>query len=402
MSRVWIVSELYYPEQNATGRILTAIAEDAAAHFEVGVLTAQPTYDARGTKAPKQETRNGVAIHRVSSSTLDKNVLPFRLVNMVTLSAAMYFAALRLFARGDTVLVVTNPPSLPGLILRACRAKGAKCAILVHDVYPEVLVRTGLSTPGSKIVRSTAKSSRELFESVDRIVALGRDMKALVEGKATQLRAPIEIIPNYADLEDVGPRPRSENGLLVELGIESEFVVQHAGNMGRTHGIEVAVEAARKLQDENVRFLFIGSGAKRKWLDAQMVENVTVLDFRPREALNDGLNACDVALISFIPGMAGISVPSRMYNVMAVGKPIIGVTDDDSELAQVIREEEIGWVVSPDDPEALALAVREAKADPERLRLMGERAREAAERKYSRPTFMARYKALFESMLTSE
>ena len=120
MKRIWIVSELYYPEQNATGRIMTAIAEAMTEFYEVGAICAQPTYDARGTKAASQEIRNGVKITRIWGTTLDKNVLPFRLINAVTTSLSMYLTAMRLFRRGDAVLVVTNPPTMPPLVLKAC------------------------------------------------------------------------------------------------------------------------------------------------------------------------------------------------------------------------------------------------------------------------------------------
>jgi glycosyltransferase involved in cell wall biosynthesis len=176
--------------------------------------------------------------------------------------------------------------------------------------------------------------------------------------------------------------------LLAELGLgTNRFVVQYAGNMGRTHGIEVLLDAAVLLKEEaEYQFLFIGSGAKKSWLEEQVarhdLRNVTILPNRPRSDQNNFLNACDVAIISFLSGMAGVSVPSRMYNVMAAGKPIIAVCDSESELALVVREEDIGWVVPPGDAQAIAGVIRAAHSDRRRLTEMGERARVAAVTKY--------------------
>ena len=132
--------------------------------------------------------------------------------------------------------------------------------------------------------------------------------------------AVIELIPNWADLEDIAPSDRQENALLSTLGIADRFVVQYSGNIGRTHGIDTLLSAADRLRDDRVQFLFIGDGAT-------------------------SLNACDVAVVSLAPGMSGVSVPSRMYNILAAGKPIVAVADDESELARVVREEQVGWVV---------------------------------------------------------
>jgi glycosyltransferase involved in cell wall biosynthesis len=232
-------------------------------------------------------------------------------------------------------------------------------------------------------------------------------MKHLLESKQVPLRHPIQFIPNWADLDEVRPTPRENVPLLQELGIADLFIVQYAGNMGRTHGLESAIEAAAQLGIESgVHFSFIGGGAKKAWLKAEVSrrENlpVSVHDFFPLARLNESLNACDVALISFLPGMAGISVPSRMYNVMAAGKPILAVTDEDSELAMVIREAQIGWVIPPGDSTALVDAINEAKSNPQNLRDMSFRARRTAEEKYALAHIIGHYQGLFRELFSED
>lgn len=397
---MWILSELYHPEETSTGWIMTGIAEGLATRFEVKVLCSQPTYAARGTRAPTVEVRGGVEIRRCASSTLDKNRLALRALNVLSLSASIFYQALRRFRRRDLVLVVTNPPALPFLAAVAGWARGAPCVLLIHDVYPEALVAAGLLRRGGWGERLISRATRLLYRRMARVITLGRDMSALVAEKCPGVADRIVTITNWADSEMVHPRSRSGNGMLRELGLTEQFVLQWAGNMGRTHALEEVVAAAERCRDSGVHFLFAGAGAKKPWLEAEVARrrlpNVTIVPNQPRASSEVFLNACDVALLAVVPGMAGVSVPSRMYNILASGKPMIAMADPSSEVARVIEEEGVGWVVPIGDVEGLVAAIRDARSDPSALAAMGRNARRAAERTYSLASVMAQYVRLVE------
>jgi glycosyltransferase involved in cell wall biosynthesis len=211
------------------------------------------------------------------------------------------------------------------------------------------------------------------------------------------------VITNWADLEEIVPAHRAHNVLLKKLNLADKFVVQYAGNIGRMHGLEVLLEAAKILKERtDIHFLLVGSGAKKQWLESlakkEGLNDVSFLSPQPRSDLADVLNASDVAIISFIPGMAGVSVPSKMYNILAAGKPIIALVDHDSETAMVVREEQIGWVVPPERPDLVAAALEEASADRQCLLEMGKRARAAAEGKYSFQRVIESYRELLENV----
>jgi glycosyltransferase involved in cell wall biosynthesis len=387
-SLVWVVSELYYPEESATGYLLTRIAEGLAKQYQVRVLCGQPNYLSRGVRAPVTEVRNGVDIRRCPSTTWNKDILLFRLFNLVTISFSIFWEGVCNFRRRDVVLVVTNPPSLPFITVLACRVRGAKCLLLIHDVFPEALVAAGLVKPDALLTRMIGRITSLLYRSVERVVVLGRDMRDVVLKTKTVSDRRVVVIPNWADIDIVWPTPKKENTLLSELGLADKFVLEYAGNMGRTHGLETLVESAASLaEDKTTHFLFVGSGAKKKWVEQESerrkLENITVLPNKPREEQIVFLNACDTAIISFVPGMAGISVPSRMYNVLAAGKPILAVADESSELARVVREEGVGWVVSPNRPGEIVAAIRAAQANGSLVEEMGKRGRAAATEKYS-------------------
>jgi colanic acid biosynthesis glycosyl transferase WcaI len=308
--------------------------------------------------------------------------------------------------QGDVVIVVTNPPPLPSVALLAARIRRAQCVLLVHDVYPEVLVATGLLREDSLLLRLLRWFNRQLYPRFERVIVLGRDMQRLIESRFLPENKKATLITNWADIETISPKPRKENGLLKQRGLEDLFVIQYSGNMGRTHGLETILEAAVLLQQErSIHFLLIGSGAKRRGVETYLagarLKNVTLLPPQLRQELTETLNACDVAIVSFIKGIAGISVPSRMYNIMAAGKPIIAVADDDSELALVVREENIGWVVRPGDKTGLVEVIRNAQSAPRKLKEMGERARTAA-LKYSRSQVLESYKVLVDALLPGQ
>jgi glycosyltransferase involved in cell wall biosynthesis len=402
VNRVWIVSELYYPEETSTGHFITKIAEGLAAKYPVHVLCSQPTYAVRDQKAPTYEKLEGVFIHRCWGTKYNKDVLLLRLLNMVTITLSMLINAVRCIRAGDCVLVVTNPPVLPFALSLACYLRRSKCILIVHDVYPEVLIAAGISHKCSLLTRSLGWLTTILYDQMIRIVVLGRDMKSLVERNLPAGAQRIVIIPNWADLDFVQPLPRQNNLLLCQMGLEKKFVIQYSGNIGRTHGIEHLMNCAgQMLHESSIHFLIIGFGGKKNWLKQTIKKrkliNTTLMDYRPRSVLPISLSACDVTIISFVHGMAGVSVPSRMYNVMAAGKPIIAVADPDSELVLVVREENIGWVVSPGDIGGLRKVILEAKANPDLLVQMGQRARRAAETKYS----FERVKKAYTEMVAS-
>jgi glycosyltransferase involved in cell wall biosynthesis len=395
--RLWVVTEVYYPEETSTGYYLTRIAEGLTTDFEVKAICGQPNYSARGTVAPKHEVHKGVEIFRASGTTLDKNVIPFRLLNMLTLGASVFLKALRNFKSGDRVLVVTNPPSMPFIVAIASLAKGAAYSLLVHDNYPEILIAAGKSRPDSLLAKTMAYFNRWLYKHSSKIIAVGRDMEELLKRKTAGLDVPIATIPNWAELESVTPRPRESNQLLEELGLQDKFVFLYAGNIGYPNDVESIAECADMLRDrEDIHFIFLGAGAKRKWLETEIAKrdlrNITLLDPRPRSDQNIFLNACDVALVSLVTRMVGVSMPSRTYNILAAGKPILALVEPNSEVARVVDEEGVGWITRPGDAEGLKQTVLEIVQSRERLAGMGEAARRAAETKYSVEVALTRYR----------
>ncbi|MDD2582671.1 MAG: glycosyltransferase family 4 protein [Desulfuromonadaceae bacterium] len=391
---IFLVSELYYPEETSTGYILTKIAEGLAETFPVQVVTGPPDYS--GLKASsKSEIRNRVRIERVGGLNLNKNKIASRVVRSIALSFKLAVKMLKMLKKGDTVLVVTNPAPLLVFMCLVCRVKRSSLVILVHDVFPENLQAAKLLQSDSIWCRILTRLFNTVYKSSSHIIVIGRDMKALMMRKINGNYPEITVITNWADTADIHPEERSSNRLIKNLQLESRFIVQFAGNIGRVQGIEQIVLAAEILKNENVHFIIIGNGAKKVWLveqvAARQLTNITVLDTMPRSDQQHFLNACDVGLISLTSGMTGLGVPSKTYNILAAGKPVIAVVDPSSEVGLLVREEKVGWIVASADPEELASIIREASKF-QGLCEMGRKSREIAESKYSHCKIIEKYR----------
>lgn len=394
---ILVVSELYYPEETSTGYILTKIAEGLAENFSVSVLTGPPDYS--GLKeAPKAEVRNKVKIVRVSTPNLSKDKILSRLIRSIFLSLKLAAKTIMMTKKGDTVFVVTNPAPLLILMSLICRLKRTSLVILIHDVFPENLHAAQLLKNDTILYKFFVRLFNAVYRASDHVVVIGRDMEKIMKAKIKTNHPEISIVPNWADTADIHPGDRSSNPILKKLNIENKFVVQFAGNIGRVQGIEQMVSVAEMLKDENVHFLFVGNGARKNWVieetKSKKLTNISFIDFLPRKEQQNFLNACDVGLVSLAPGMTGLGVPSKTYNILAAGKPVIAIVDAPSEIGLLIKEENIGWVVPPSNAEALAAAIREA-SQSKTLSEMGLRAREVAEKKYSLDAIVKKYNNVF-------
>lgn len=399
--RLWVASELYYPEETSTGYFLTAIAEGLTGSYEVRAIAGRPAYDKLGIAVAQRERHHGVDIHRLPGVHGGKDRLIRRGFNLVVFAAAAFLFALRHFRRGDFALVVTNPPALPFAIYAAAKLRGAKTILLVHDVYPEILAATKFLTRTSWLYRLLDSAFAGLLRRCDRVVVLGRDMRELLAAKMGNRADRLTIIPNWADVELVTPATRDANLLRADLGLDGKFVVQVSGNIGRTHDLDVILEVAAVLrQNQAVRFLLVGQGGKLASIDAAIADrglaNVTVLPRQQRDQLATMLTCSDLTIIPFVDNMLGLSVPSRMYNIMAAGVPIAAVADPRSELALVITETGCGWVVPTGD--ALAALIARLATAPAEARSRGDAGKFAVEASYTFAVIIAAYRRLLDDL----
>jgi len=403
--KVWVVSEVFYPDEQATSHYMTHIAEGLAGTHSVHVMCALTANRPDGTPPPQHEIHNGVSINRFRVPRLDKNRLIARVANTFFVTLAIFFVALVRVSRGDVVLAVTNPPLIPVLLAVVCKLKKAQFILRVDDIYPDAMIAAGIVQQNSLVVRVARYAVRATYNLATHIVVIGRDMLQVVSRSLSKDHDKISVIPNWADLDTIDPTDRTSNPLLAKVGLTEKFVILIAGNIGRVQGIDTIVNAAIKMKNNSeIQFMFVGSGAKEAWVRSMISEhglqNITLVPNQPRSQQSIFLGACDVALLSLKENMYGIGVPSRLYNYMAAAKPVIAVVDPKSEPALVIQEEKIGWVVAAGESEALVKAILAAQAKSPELIEMGSRARAVAEQKYFMGSVVSMYQSLMDRVIS--
>lgn len=397
--QAWYFCERFYPDDTSTAHYSWHIARSLAEAWPLTAITTLMDDTDLGDDAGM--TVDGVRIVRIARASHLAPNLPGRAWRGVKFAAAAAWYAWRHVRRGDVVLLVTNPPILPIFLLPAANARRATGILLVHDVYPDALVAARLVRRGGIVERLLGWVLRRPLAWSDAVVACGRDMMELLSQRVRpQDQSKVCFIPNWADDREIAPGSKAGNPFLLEASLSERFVVQFVGNIGRMQPIELLVEASDRLRDRcpEALLLFFGSGARLDWLKRESAQrgrdNVRWAGSFPRSQQSEFLAACDVAYVGLIPGMAGVGVPSRLYNVLAAGRPVIAQVAAESEVGRVVREERVGWVVPPGDVDALVTAIVDAYGKPSELRAMAIRARRAAEGRFSRDVTLAKYQAL--------
>jgi glycosyltransferase involved in cell wall biosynthesis len=326
---------------------------------------------------------------------------------LIKRAAAISLFALRSFystflqaKRGDIVFCVTSPFTLPYAVMVAARLRRAAAVLLIYDLYPEALEMAGLIRTGSITSRMIRFANESMFRALDAIIVIGRDVKKLLlayEGVAPQR---ITFIPNWP-LVPMGYREtRSDNPY--RHGHHSQLVVGLSGNLGFTHSPNTVFRAAQLLKDDpDIHLILSGWGVGWNELQdlqaANRLDNVTMLNPVIESELVEFLAAADVWVIPYRRNVAGVSVPSRLYNLLAIGRAVIVAAEPYSEASMIVRENEIGWVVPPEDPDRLADAIRRASSDRAATLQKGRRAAEVA-RNYSSASALSQYSTLIHGL----
>ena len=395
MGKLWIISEYYYPIVTSTGYYVTEIAEFLAKKgCDVNVIATGQRYNETTVyQIPKKEIHNGVLIERVLSREIDKNNFFKRAIRLLFASFQLFLLVLRRVKRNDKILLVTNPAFLILLMPFVGLIKGVKYNLLVHDIFPENLLAIGKIKASSLGYRCLKKAFDIAYRRTEQCISIGRDMTEVLKRKIG--KDTIVMIPNWSDNDRVCPQKKEDTDLYRELGID-KFVFMFAGNLGHVQGLDNLLKAIDMIDNEGMAFLFIGGGAKANAVKeyADKHDHVIYKGFQDRSNQNDFLNACDVAIVTLNDGMYGLGVPSKSYNMMAAGKPILYIGAKDSEIALCIQEYQLGWVVEPDNPIELAKTMSLIYEGREKWGYMKQNSRKVAETVFAKDIILEKYYSL--------
>ena len=335
---------------------------------------------ARSRLMVQRESRLGVTILRANGTRFRPRRFSGRAANYLTYFASANLASLRI-DRPDVVVALTDPPIIGLSALWTARRAGAAFVFLCEDIFPEVAAL--LEDFHNPLVNRTLdRINRHLLRRADAVVALGSRMRSrLVDEKGADASR-VHVIHNWADCEAIVPGEK-DNAFTRAHGLGDRFVLMHSGNVGLSQNLDVLIAAADRLRSKpRLVILIVGEGAKRASLEQDVLRrglsNVRFLTYQPKDALHDSFASADAFLVALRPGIEGFIVPSKLYGILAAGRPYVAAVDPTCEAAEIARQYHCGVLAAPDSPDDLADKIAALHDDPAAVRVMGRNARAAA------------------------
>jgi len=391
---ILLLNQYYPPDTSATAKMAAVVAEALARRHKVTVVAGRPSYDPEETypyALLRRDARNGVVVERVGSTAYPRHRMRRRLSNYLTYLALALPRALAI--RPDVVLAMTDPPvaGIAGAFVG--RLARRPFVYNIRDMYPDMALGGDIVRPGHW-VRRWEQMHRAALKRATRVIVLGDDMRERILAKGV---APERVVVVRDGTTPPACLPAEDDPLVGEIRSGFPFVALHAGNLGFYGAWHTLLKAGEILGHENIGLVFIGDGANRKALEAEAARlpNVRFLPFRPVEQVPQVMMAGDVHIVTVKRGLEGVVVPSKLYGILAAGRPVLSVADARSDAARIVLESGCGLTADPDDPLAVAAAIRDLRTDQRRLAEMGRRAREAAQ-KYVRVNELQRFVKVVE------
>ena len=384
--KILVIQQHFYPEVAATGQLLLDLCEDLVkAGYKVKVITGNPTeipQEVQRRNILRKENYKGIEIFRLKNTAFDKYRMAGRVLNYLSFHFLIFFHML-FYERPDLVFVLSTPPfiSFSGLILKIF--KRSKVIYNVQDLFPDLAVELG-KLKNKQFIGFLKKLSELIVRKVDKVVVVGEYMERKIRGEllretrvgvgpsasgsanAGVKNDHIITIHNWANGDRIKVLKNEDacaenNYLKKKWGLEGKFVVLYSGNIGYLHEFDTIIAAAEYLAKEGMEeivFVFIGEGVKKEYIERKVKEkglnNVLFFPFQPRAILKYSLGLAGVSLVTLEKGFEGMVVPSKIYGILASGRPIIAVVGRESEVTEIIRKGRCGEVVKIGDYKALS------------------------------------------------
>jgi colanic acid biosynthesis glycosyl transferase WcaI len=393
-----LLLNLYYPpDTSATAKMAQTVVEALSSKHEVTVLCGRPSYEPterRAWRLFRTERVGRVRVIRTGSTDFPRKDMKKRVLNY--LSYAVFAVPRALFVECDVVLAMTDPP-FEGIV-------GAFIAMLkdrpyvynIRDMYPDMAVGGAIVEPGL-LARVWERMHRWALRRAKRVIVLGEDMRARIIGKGVD-GSRVVVVRDGAEIPSPDATlPVPDAHVVRAIRGNSSFVLLHAGNLGFYGAWNTLITAARKLASEGVGLVFVGDGAQRAEMEAAAAGagNIRFLDFFPASKIPSVLAAADAHIITVKRGLEGVVVPSKMYGILAAGKPIVAVAPSETDAVSIGVRREFAVSADPDNPAELVSVIHQLIGDIQRLHAMGQAARAAAP-DYDRVEELQKFTEVFE------
>jgi putative colanic acid biosynthesis glycosyltransferase WcaI len=397
--RILLLNLYYPPDTSATAKMAHTVAEALSVKHDLTVLCGRPSYDPterRPWRLFRTELAGRVRIIRAGSTDFPRLDMKKRMLNYLTYAALAVPRAL--FVRCDVVLAMTDPPFQGIVGAFVAMLKGRPYVYNLRDMYPDMAVGGSIVEPG-RLARLWERLHRWALRRATRVIVLGNDMRARIMAKGVD-GAQAVVVRDGADIPAPNaPLSALDPDVMRAIRGNFSFVLLHAGNLGFYGAWNTLVAAARELASDGVGLVFVGDGAQRAQIEAAAAGsgNIRFLDFFPAGKISSVLAAADAHVITVKRGLEGVVVPSKMYGILASGKPMVAVAPEETDVVSLgVRR---GFAVSadPDKPEELVSAIRTLLGDTEKLKTMGHAARAAAP-DYDRVKELQKFAEVFDDL----
>lgn len=403
----------FAPDTAPTGEVMTQIVDQLVARgHRIHVVTSLPWYQEHALvpgwegKVVRHEDTSWGRITRVHPFPTDKRNIPARAAAFAGFTALSGLAGLVTRSKPDLVLAMSPPLTLGLAGWAIAKAHRVPFVFNIQDVFPDVAVELGAITD-PRVIAFARWLERETYLRSDAVTVLSDDLRdnvvAKIDGRrgAAGSASKVRVIPNFIDSDWIRPSDR-ENAYRRQFGLESKQVVMYAGNVGWSQSLDLLLATAAHLaHDPDVAFVINGGGVARIDLQrkAAGLPNVSFVDLQPKERLPEVVAAADIHVVPLRTGLARSSVPSKLYSILAAGRPIVASVDPGTEVARTVVEAGAGLAVPPDDAERFTKAVVSLLEAPEEARAMGESGRRFVERWASPAAVAGAYEALFDELV---
>ncbi len=386
--KILLLNQFYPPDVAATGQLLADLAQKLVQKgHEVHVLCSRCAYGGGKKKYPAEQLINGVHIHRVAATGFGRGNTFGRLIDYVSFYILAVLKAL-ILPRMNICIALTTPPfiALCGLMLRSL--KGTRLVLWAMDLYPEIAVAYGVIKKGSFLHNFLTHISRRIYRRASRIISLGEVMtEKLIEAGVEKEK--IITVHNWVPGETVRSISSGNSVLRDKWNLNGHVILMYSGNLGLGHELDTVVRAIKQVgKDANLELLFVGSGKMRQSLVKLTDElDLDCVKFRPPvslDNLSDSLAVADIHLVSQKPGTQGLIVPSKLYGILAAGRPILFIGPEDCEPATIVRKSKAGITTKPGDVNGVANALGKLTTDPQLRQTIGNNAKKYYKNNFGR------------------
>lgn len=393
-----ILTQYFYPDVASTGQLLSELAFSLADKgLNVSALTAFPSYSYK-IDAKKSEVFKNVKISRLWTTKLNKNTKLGQLFNSITFFLNIFFHLFFSLSK-IPLLIVSNPPFLPVVGYLIKKLKGIEYIYLIHDVFPEKAYKLNYIAEKSIFIKIWTFFDRKVLANASAVIVLSDAMKKVIETKMDKYSLPeinkVSVIHNWADGDFIKPLDKSLNTFITKNNLSDKFIVQYSGNLGASYDLEVVIETANLIKEENIIFLFIGDGVKKNKLERMVqnfnLKNVIFLPYQPKSELPFSLTAPSVSIVTYENYLEGLLMPSKLYTTLAAGVPVVGLCYNNSEVARIIKEAECGFIVEGNNANQFYSSIMNIKNDFETQKRLGSNSRKYFEQNFTLDIAVKKY-----------